>query len=360
MYQIDNPQLKAWLEMFSENPFYQAAIIIFIGLIVAMLVNAVIHRVILRVVHMTSSDLDNQIVLTLRPALFYSILLISFGIAFNILFEDSAKDLIHSILQTLAVFIWSIFLIRLSRVILRSLSKNPKHLAVVNTQTLPLFENIAIILVVGGTIYFIFSAWNIDMTAWLASAGIVGIAVGFAAKDTLANLFSGVFIMADAPYKIGDYVVLDSGERGEVTHIGIRSTRILTRDDVEITIPNSIIGNTKIINESGGPHKKYRIRIKVGVAYGSDIDKVKEILMDIALNDEGICKDPEPRVRFRQFGGSSLDFELLGWIEEPMLRGKVSDSLNSTIYKRFNAEGVEIPYSKHDLYIKQMPGMKDD
>jgi MscS family membrane protein len=86
------------------------------------------------------------------------------------------------------------------------------------------------------------------MTAWLASAGIIGIAVGFAAKDTLANLFSGVFILADSPYKLGDYVVLEDNSRGKVTQIGLRSTRMLTRDDVEVTVPNSIMGNTKIIN----------------------------------------------------------------------------------------------------------------
>jgi MscS family membrane protein len=82
----------------------------------------------------------------------------------------------------------------------------------------------------------------------LASAGIIGIAVGFAAKDTLANLFSGVFILADSPYKLGDYVVLEDNSRGKVTQISLRSTRMLTRDDVEVTVPNSITGNTKIIN----------------------------------------------------------------------------------------------------------------
>jgi small-conductance mechanosensitive channel len=161
--------------------------------------------------------------------------------------------------------------------------------------------------------------------------------------------------MADSPYKIGDFVVLDSGERGEVTHIGIRSTRMKTRDDVEVTVPNSVMGNTKIINESGGPYQKFRIRVAVGVAYGSDIDKVREILMDIALNDEEVCADPEPRVRFRQFGASSLDFELLCWIDQPVLRGRVLDSLNCKVYKRFIEDKIEIPYSKHDLYIKQMP-----
>ena len=112
----------------------------------------------------------------------------------------------------------------------------------------------------------------------------------------MANLFSGVFILADAPYKIGDFVVLDSGERGEVTHIGIRSTRLLTRDDVEVTIPNAVMGNTKIINESGGPHE-IQVRVQVGVAYGGDIDLVREVLMNIAEMAESVCDDPEPRVR---------------------------------------------------------------
>jgi small-conductance mechanosensitive channel len=218
-----------------------------------------------------------------------------------------------------------------------------------------LFQNIAMIAIVVISVYIIFTAWNVDMTAWLASAGIIGIAVGFAAKDTLANLFSGVFIMADAPYKIGDFVVLESGERGEITHIGIRSTRMLTRDDIEITVPNSVMGNTMIINESGGPYEKYRLRVPVGVAYGSDIDQVREVLMDIALTDDDVCEQPEARVRFRKFGASSLDFELLVWIDKPMLRGRVLDNLNCKIYKRFNREDIEIPYSKHDVYIKQMP-----
>ncbi len=188
-------------------------------------------------------------------------------------------------------------------------------------------------------------------------AGICGyIAIGFVAKDTLANLFAGVFILADSPYKIGDYVVLDSGERGKVTHIGIRSTRLLTRGDVEITIPNAVMGNTRISNESGGPHEKYRLNIKIGVAYGSDIDQVKAVLMEVALNENEVCDEPEPRVRFRSFGNSSLDIELLCWVEIPEVRGRVLDALNTTIYKRFTAEGIEIPYSKHDIFIKEMPG----
>ena len=130
---------------------------------------------------------------------------------------------------------------------------------------------------------------------------------------------------------------------------------MLTRGDVEVTIPNSVMGNTKIINESGGPHEKFRVAIAVGVAYGTDIDLVRSILMNIALAEETVCSDPEPRVRFRMFGASSLDFELLVWIEKPILRGRVVDILNCEIYRQFRDNKVEIPYSKQDLYIKELP-----
>jgi small-conductance mechanosensitive channel len=211
------------------------------------------------------------------------------------------------------------------------------------------------ILVVALALYFVLLAWNINVTAWMASAGILGLAISFAAKDTLANLFAGVFILADAPYKLGDFIVLESGERGEVTHIGIRSTRMLTRDDVEITVPNSIMGNVKITNEAGGPHEAYRIRIKVGVAYGSDIDKVHAVLLEVAASQPEVRQTPAPRVRFRGFGDSSLDHELLCWVERPVLRGRVAHLLNTEVYKRFLREGIEIPFPQRDVYIKSAP-----
>ena len=164
-----------------------------------------------------------------------------------------------------------------------------------------------------------------------------------------------MFILADAPYRIGDFIILDSGERGRVTHIGLRSTRLLTRDDIEVTVPNAVMGNTKIINETAGPHEKERIRIKIACAYGSDIEQVKKVLFETAVQHDGICSHPEPRVRFRAFGPSGLELELLGWIDEPVLRGRITDALNTEVYRRFNEEKIEIPYMKQDVYIKEMP-----
>jgi small-conductance mechanosensitive channel len=240
---------------------------------------------------------------------------------------------------------------RFLRLLLGFVSRDQRRFLFIQERTLPLLNNLLIIVVTALAVYFIFLAWQIDVTAWMASAGILGLAISFAAKDTLANLFSGVFIVADAPYKLGDFIVLDSGERGEVTHIGIRSTRLLTRDDVEVTVPNSIMGNAKITNESGGPHEKYRLRVKVGVAYGSDIDKVHAVLLDVANSHPDVAREPAPRVRFRGFGDSSLDHELLCWVEKPVKRGLVLHLLNTEIYKRFMVEEIEIPFPQRDVHL---------
>jgi len=219
--------------------------------------------------------------------------------------------------------------------------------------TLPLFNIIAMVLLVALASYILLILWGINPAAWLASAGILGIAIGFAARDTLANLFAGVSIVADAPYQIGDYVNLDSGDRGKVIAVGLRSTRILTRDDLEITIPNALIANSRIINESGGPTPLSRIRVAVGVAYGSGVHEVTRILEDVAKQHAMVVKDPEPRARMRAFGDSSLDFELLCWIHKPEQRGLISHELYMAVNDAFAEHEITIPFPQRDVHLLQ-------
>jgi len=243
----------------------------------------------------------------------------------------------------------------LSTTLLEGLARNHHRFPMVESHTVPLLDlSIKLLVLLIGS-YCLLMIWGINPVGWLASAGIVGIAVGFAAKDTLANLFAGFFILVDMPYKIGDYVNLDSGERGRVTNIGLRSTRLLSRDDIEIILPNAVIANAKIVNESGGPKLNIRVAVPVGVAYGSDVDEVCEILQLVADQHAELCSDPAPRVRMRGFGASSLDFELLGWISHPEDRGRILHELYMSIYKAFQSAGIEIPYAKTDVYIKEMP-----
>jgi small-conductance mechanosensitive channel len=353
MFEETQATIESNLSFLGEHAFIEALVIILASFAIAWGLDRYVVATLRKLAQRTRGYLNEQLIAYLHKPLFNTVLLLGLASATTVMeFSARMESAIFAILQTIAIILWAQFSMRALKAVLTRLARESKKSAVLTSQTLPLFQNLANIAVLVLAIYYIFSAFNVDMTAWLASAGIVGIAVGFAAKDTLANLFSGVFILADAPYKIGDFVVLETGERGQITHIGIRSTRMLTRDDVEVTVPNSVMGNTTIINESGGPHEKYRIRVN---AYGSDIDLVREILMSVADNEAAVCGDPEPRVRFRMFGASSLDFELLCWVDEPMVSGRVIDALNCAVYKKFREEKIEIPYSKQDVYVKELP-----
>jgi len=334
------------------NPALELIAILVAAVLVALLVELTTTRVLMRLASKTRTDLDDVIIAAIRRPLFLSVFLVGawFGLS-RLDPSDAARFVTRAGLITLAVLLWSSAAMRVGKALLTHLAGSVGQGGVVQTRTLPLFEIVLKSLVLGGAAYGILLAWRVDVTAWLASAGILGIAIGFAAKDTLANLFSGIFILADAPYKLGDFIVLGSGERGRVTDIGVRSTRILTRDDIEIIMPNAAIANAKIINETGGPHEKERVRVSVGVAYGSDVDKVRAVLMDVAASSKYLIEDPEPRVRFRAFGESSIDFQLMGWIEEPVLRGRALDELNTEVYKRFAAEEILIPFPQRDVHI---------
>lgn len=344
------------ITVFSSNPWIKGAIVIVITFTVASLVTWLLFKLLRWATQKSSFDLDDKVVLLLRPPVYYTLLVSGIYAGIEVMpISDKITALLGQGIRTIGLIIWIFFFARLATLILGRLANVSHKYSFIQNRTLTLFDNASKVIIFGLGIYAVFVIWNIDMTAWLASAGIAGLAIGFAAKDTLSNLFAGVFILADAPYKVGDYIVLDTGTRGKVVNIGLRSTRVLTRDDVEITIPNSIIANSSITNQSGGRHTKMRLRLKVGVAYGSDTDKVRRILLDVAENESLVVKSPEPRVRFRVFGASSLDFELLCWVDDPELRGRAVDLLNDVIYKRFNDEKIEIPYEKQDVYIKGMP-----
>lgn len=336
-----------------ERTDVQAGVVLLVGLVVAWVARFLLGAVARVLRRRTRSDLDDRVVDELKTPISVSIVLVGVHSAMLMLEPSSRLQFVGGgVIATIAVVVWSRAVQSISTQLLRHFSSGTSF---VQPRTLPLFDIVARIIVIGAAIYFTFLAWDINLTAWLASAGIIGIAVGFAAKDTLANLFSGIFILADGPYKVGDYIVIDGELRGRVTRIGLRSTRVLTRDDVEITIPNSIIANSKIVNEMGGPYVKQRIRVPVSVAYGSDVDQVRAVLLECWPGAVSVASDPEPRVRFRRFGASGLDFELLVWIEEAADRGRALDDLHTRVYKAFMAAGIEIPYDKRDVYIKEMP-----
>jgi MscS family membrane protein len=342
------PQVWAFM---NESKVLGGIIIVVAFAVLAWLVDLIVNRVLTRLVRKSKFRLDDQILQILHRPVWLSIVLVGAITAVQwISPRPPFPFILTAALKSLLVLIWAFTVNRMVLGIVEDLIRHWRGAGREGSEIIGLVGNVTRILVLAGGAFLLLSVWKINITPLLASAGIAGVAVALAAKETLSNFFGGVTVLLDQPYKVGDYIVLDSGERGEVVEIGLRSTRILTRDDVQISIPNAIITNTKVINESA-PEPRFRVRIKVGVAYGSDVDQVEEILLNVAHNNPHVSPKPEPRVRFRVFGDSSLDFELLCWAHRPHDKGRIIHELNREIYKAFGQAGVVIPFPQRDVHV---------
>jgi len=360
------PEIADWLpeslqpawDLIVTLPIVGGLVVAVVFYLAAFAFRGLVLNTISRLAARTDTHLDNTIIDHLRRPVFNTILYFGLILAVNVAALPFGRVVLINVFASVIVVSWMSAALRISNALLDAFSLDPR-ITVVEPRTIPMFDLVMKLTFILVASYCLLMVWGINPLGWLASAGIVGIAVGFAAKDTLANLFSGFFIVADAPYKLGDYINLDSGERGQVTAIGMRSTRLLTRADVEITIPNAVIANAKITNESGGANAKMRLRILVGVAYGTDADEVCALLQQIGEANPEVCSDPAPRVRMRGFGASSVDFNLLAWIEQPEDRGRISHALYMEIYRVFAEQNIEIPYAKQDVFIKELPDRLD-
>jgi MscS family membrane protein len=194
---------------------------------------------------------------------------------------------------------------------------------------------------------------EVDITPLIAGAGIAGLAVALAAQDIVSNFFGGALIMVDKPFRVNDRIKIDD-YLGDVISIGPRSTRMKTLDYQLVTIPNSKIASSVVINYAM-PDVKLKIKIPVSVAYGSDVNRVKEILREIgneaADRSELVLSDPAPTVYFLEFGDSSLNFMLVIWAKAFNLTWDVQDYVNTRINERFAEESIEIPFPQMDVHM---------
>ena len=338
----------SWLqknyEVALSNPIILSVLIILGAVIAAKITDMIFTRIFKRIVNKTQTNFDDRILQLLHRPIFYSILFIGFSVAVKTAELPNYIDYaLVGIFKTSTILIWLFVVMKVLILSMEWASQKTSN-PLLQQKTLPLFNNLGKIAIGLFGIYFIFLSWDININGILASAGVLGVVLGLAAKDTVANFFAGIFLMADSPFKEGDYILLDTGERGYVKQMGIRSTRFMTRDDIEITIPNSVIAASKIVNESGGPGETERVRITLHVAYESNIDDVKALLISIALGNENVLKAPEPRVRFREFADHGLKLQLLFWIHKPEIRGRTVDAVNTEIYKQFSQNNISIPY----------------
>ena len=196
---------------------------------------------------------------------------------------------------------------------------------------------------------------GLNIAPLLAGAGVMGLALSLAAKDTLSNLIAGVLLIMDRPFKVGDRIELwsapnETGTWGDVIEIGLRATKIRNPDNLVIVVPNSQIMVRDIINYTMSG-EDIRLRIPFSVAYESDIDRAKVLLIDAAKKVEGVKLSPEPIVIVRGFGPSDVQIQLRVWILEARNRRRIADEITGKAVAAFAEAGVEIPYPKRELII---------
>jgi MscS family membrane protein len=198
---------------------------------------------------------------------------------------------------------------------------------------------------------------GVNVVPFIAGAGVAGVAIGFAAKDTLSNLIAGILLIIDRPFEVGDRIEVwsapaGSATWGDVIDIGLRATKIKTTDNIVIIIPNNEIMLRDIINYTH-ISEKIRVRINIGVAYDANLAKTKNLILKVAEATEWVTDNPPPKVVVRNFGESSVDLQLRVWIMDARQRMNTISHITDAVKESFDAEGIEIPYPKRDINIIQ-------
>lgn len=207
-----------------------------------------------------------------------------------------------------------------------------------------------LLLAVG--LYIGLATINIPMGAILGLFAVLGVGIGFGLQNLTSNFVSGVILLLERPVKINDRIEIDD-VWGDIEKINLRTTVVRTPDNIRIIVPNSKLLENNLINYSYGD-TKIRLNIPVGVAYGSPVNKVIEIVKGIAEKHKEILKDPAPKVWFSEFGASSLNFELLVWIENPSRKYWIISDVNKEIDNHFRKNNIEIPFPQQDIYVRKI------
>jgi len=305
----------------------------------------------------TATDLDDRILLRITPPT--SILVVFAGL-YQAVKSLPLPDKVH-IGASGALFIITIAI--LTNIIYRSLDEvliwysgrlAEKGSEGLDRQIMPLVEKLATIFLVGTALIIILKHFNYDILSLVTALGIGSLAIGMAAKDTLANMISGFTLMIDRPFRLGDRIQLSGGQVGDVQDIGLRSTKIKTMDNQLLIIPNSDLCNTILTNQAF-PDLRAKARINLGVAYGSDVDQVKGLLTATAREIDAVLVDPPPEAYFTAFGDSALQMALFFWVDDYTKVFPTVDRINSLLIRKMGDQGIEIPYPTSTVHIHKEP-----
>ncbi len=335
--------------------YLNALIILFASFVLAKIADFVFEKVFLKITSHTETDIDDKIVENLKSPIYYAVIVIGTYVSLHsISLDEQIFFYFDNMIQTALILIGAVAAWRISSILIDGVISKfaAKTKSTLDDEMMPLFKNITKLVIIFVAIMMILAAWDINVTPLLASAGIVGLALAFAAQSTVANLFGGVAVYFDKPFKVGDRIQLESGEIGDVVEIGIRSTRIKTFDDTLIIIPNEKIANSKVTNFNQ-PIPRMNVKFNIGVVYGSNVADVRKALLKSADDAPSVLKEPAPSVLFVEHGDFALKFMLIAWIDMPTRKGTVLDEVNTAINREFKKAKIEMAFPTQTVYLKK-------
>jgi MscS family membrane protein len=302
----------------------------------------------------TKTDFDDALISALHPALFLFlvVLVAQFGVE---RLEFLPADWDTWVSETFFVLYLAVATLAMWRVIGEMARWYQAEIAhrtetELDNQLIPFFRRLLQIILVMIALIIILGHFEADVSALVTTLGVGSLAIALAAQETLSDTIAGFVIMVDRPYRIGDRIeIQDLNTWGDVVDVGLRSTRIRTRDNRMVIVPNSVIGKSLIVNHSY-PDTTYRLEIHIGVAYGTDLEHARETIIKAVRGVEGVLADHPVEALFLEFGDSALIFRVRWWLDSYVDTRRMFDRVNTAMYNALQKEGIDIPFPQQDLH----------
>lgn len=220
------------------------------------------------------------------------------------------------------------------------------------TRVLPIIRNFSRVLVIIVAVTTLLAYLGVDITAIAASLGVAGLAVSLAARETIEDLIGGIFIIVDRPFRIGDRIDIEQLDVwGDVVEIGFRTSRIRTRDNRMVIIPNAQISRSHIVNYTY-PDPRYRIQMDIGLAYNTDIERARQLIIETVRKIDGVLEEKPVDALYNEMGDSAMVFRVRWWIESYADTRRMFDKVNTALQKCFDENGIISPYPIQDINFR--------
>lgn len=341
------------LQFIFGNLYLRFLMILVIALVIAYIAKIILKKGLKPLAKKTKTRVDDMIIRSLSSIIFYIILVLGFKVGLQYFaFETTIYD---SLIETLLIIIIAVFLLKIiSEFAQQWLSEwKFKTKTSADERLIPFLQKILKAVVIILAVIFIFNAWSINISPLIATAGIAGLAIGLAVKDSLSNILGGLQLVLDRTFKVGDKVQLESGEMGVILDIGLRSTKLKTYDNEVIFIPNGYLANAKIKNFTQ-PDFSIRVNVNFGVEYGSDSEEVRKVVLEALRKIEAVIEEPIPEVQFLNMSDFSLDFVARAWVQSYADAYRTQLKMTDEIYNALNKANIGIPFPTRTVFTKKL------